>query len=122
MKTTFNERNRSYSDTFTLTGEPIEGGDLTPALKLTTYHLKDYKAFFAYVSYVELEDCGTYAVERWQSDWVNVRIEAEKVARYSEKALAEFRAKAVKRVLDGDFTTPALVELVDRIPATEVAA
>lgn len=120
MKTTFNKAQRRYVDQWPLTGTPLSTG--APTLKLSVSHYKERKYYVAVLAYVELEQNPGYAVELWQSDWPLLQVDILPAARYSEKALTEFRQQVLQRLTDGDFTDPRVLGLLSRVTELEVAA
>lgn len=98
----------------------VKDGETRPtetAIEFTVRHSKDYKAFFASITPIEI---GEYT-KQWCSDNPGVRFHAEKVARYSDKALAEFAERAYARLIElAD--EPAVAKYIDQLPVREQVA
>jgi hypothetical protein len=122
MKTTFNKTSRSYDVQFTLEGAYIGDSEATPTLNLSFKFNKNYKAYIATASYVELEAAGGYFMQKWQSDWPMLRFGFTPTARYSEKALTEFTNKLLAEIETTGFSSPTLQNLYNRKIDQEVAA
>lgn len=69
----------------------------------------------ATVSYCEHDQAQGYAFDRWQSDWLFLRIDSEPIARYSRGQLDRFAARALDRFTDpdGPDVLQGLVALID---------
>lgn len=122
MKTTFNKASRNINVQFTLEGDYIGDNEATPTLNLSFVFNKNYKAYIATASYVELEASGGYFMQMWQSDWPMLRFGFTPTARYSEKALNEFANKLLAQIETTGFSSPTLQNLYNRKITQEVAA
>ena len=122
MKTTFLKESRNLNVQFTLDGDYIGDSEATPTLDLSFTFNKNYKAYIATASYVELEAAGGYSMQKWQSDWPMLRFGFAPTKRYSEKALMEFADSLLAEIQTTGFSSPKLQSLYDRKTTLEVAA
>ena len=90
MKKTFNKESRNLNVQFTLEGDYIGDSEAVPTLNLSFVFNKNYKAYIATASYVELEASGGYFMQKWQSDWPMLRFGFVPTKRYSENALISY--------------------------------
>lgn len=122
MKTTFLKESRNLNVQFTLEGDYIGDSEATPTLNLSFVFNKNYKAYIATASYVELEASGGYFMQKWQSDWPMLRFGFVPTKRYSENALMEFASKLLAEIEVTGFSSPTLQNLYNRKTTQEVAA
>ena len=122
MKTTFLKESRNLNVQFTLEGDYLGDSEAIPTLNLSFVFSKNYKAYIATASYVELEAAGGYSMQKWQSDWPMLRFGFVPTKRYSEKALTEFANKLLAEIEATGFSSPTLQSLYNRKITQEVAA
>jgi hypothetical protein len=122
MKTTFLKKSRNLNVQFTLEGDYLGDSEATPTLNLSFVFNKNYKAYIATASYVELEVAGGYSMQKWQSDWPMLRFGFVPTKRYSENALMEFASKLLAEIKVEGFSDPTLQSLYNRKTTQEMAA
>jgi hypothetical protein len=123
MKTFFNKTQRSVTTEFPLTGEPLDGFNGAPTLKLRVSHYAAAKALTASVSYIEKDVSAGYTMEKWQSDWPMIRVASKPVSRYSQKALLTFAEETLRALTYGAYDdNETIAALRDRVITEEVAA
>ena len=122
MKTYFNKQSRYIAIQIPNEGAYIGDSEANPTLSLRFSFNKNYKAYSATASYIEIENAGGYSVEKWQSDWPLLQFGFTKTARYSEKALREFADNLLTEIQTTGFANPTLQNLYNRQTTQEVAA
>lgn len=110
---TADDARRTITRRWFLDQEPIDRG--RPCLVLECRHDRQRGTLSATVSYCEHEQAQGYAFDRWQSDWLFLRIDSEPIARYSRGQLDRFAARALERLADpeGPEVLRGLAALID---------
>jgi hypothetical protein len=97
----------------------LKPGEFRPSetvLKFSVRHSKEGKVLYASLRPVEVSE----GMETWGSDNPGIRILSEPIKRYSEKALAEFSARAYARLVEFA-DDPRVAQYLDQIPGVRQA-
>lgn len=118
-----NAQSRRTTDRWILDTEPLSGEtNRTPAIEITTSHVKERKAITVRLAYIELENQPGYSITHWQSDWPAAILINQPIARYSAVALANVRREAFEGINLGTFAHATVTWAVDKITGFTTAA